>query len=640
MSDGLTHASSRATVRAMLAALAIVVAHTVLVWGYPSLWWGDYGRWLHELDRVAHGATFYRDIYWAFPPLAMWILGGITRLIGSDVAQVWTVTAIIAAAIALVYGAVVARLVAGRVGVLVAATGMLLGAAYSQQQSAPLALGMYTPAAPVAMLCLMAQLLAFLHDWERPGVAGAVAVGALGGLGFLAKHDVWFASAWLALAAGVVTAPGRESRMARVLAAGGGYAAVAGLGVATLAVQHGVGALGSIFTGFGHVEEYAGMNLPTVSMLVVDLASFGLTVAGVAAVGLLSGAWRSRTAWVVGAAGLALALAAIGIWLWKAELVERQLIAGGIPEMTTPFERRLLPLAPTWIARARRSFGALRLEMLSHAIPFALPVAALALVFAKQAAADRRREWRLVAVLLAACIALRSRRMVAFTEWSSLMLEVPVYAAAVTLLWPAVRGRRTYALPLGCLALVALGFRAQWQYGYGVLSKRGAHPVVATPRGQVRMHPGLAADLNYIRHLTNAADPSGTRPILAFGYSGGLSYFAGRPSVDPLTQGFRLSLFSTADSAYRVAAAQKDRLFLVDNVAYGDATVAPRFAPWRWMPEMMPNSYQRIDRPLFERLMTGCRKLAMPERHSAIFTVYDCAPRPRGAPAPAHGAAS
>lgn len=624
----------------MLAALAVVAAHTMLVWGYPSLWWGDYGRWLHELDRVAQGATFYRDIYWAFPPLAMWTVGGIARVIGSDVAQVWTVTALIAAAISLVYGAVVARLVSGRTGVLVAATGMLLGAAYSQQQSAPLALGMYTPAAPVAILCLMAQLLAFLRDWERPGVVSAVAVGALGGLGFLAKHDVWFASAWLALAAGVVTAPGRESRLARVLAAGGGYAAVAGLGVAVLAAQHGVGALGSIFTGFGHVEEYAGMNLPTAPMLVVDLASFGIAVAAVAAVGVLSGAWRSRTAWVVGAAGLALAVLAMGAWLWKAELVERQMIAGGVPEMTTPFERRLLPLDATWFSRARRSFGALRLEMLSHAIPFALPVAALALVLAKRPAGDRQRGWVLVAVLLVACIALRSRRMVAFTEWSSLMLEVPVYAAAVTLLWPAVRRPRMYAMPLGCLALVAVGMRAQWQYGYGLLSGRGVFPALATPHGQVRLHPSVATDLRYIRDLTDAADPSGTRPILAFGYSGGLSYFTGRPSVDPLTHGFRLSLFPTADSAYRVAATQKERLFVVDNVAYRDAIVAPHFAPWRWMPEMMPNAYQRVDRPLFEQLMAGCRKLTMPERRSAIFTVYDCAPGPHGAPAPAHGATS
>ncbi len=162
------HLPARSTRLAMLAALAVVLLHAAGVWGHPSLWWGDNGRWLHELDRVAHGAVFYRDIYWAFPPLAMWLLGGLTRIIGSDLIQVWTLTTLVAVGIALAYGAVVARLVPGRLAALVAATGMVLGAAYSQQASAPLALGMYTPAVPVAALCLMLQLVAFLRDWERP----------------------------------------------------------------------------------------------------------------------------------------------------------------------------------------------------------------------------------------------------------------------------------------------------------------------------------------------------------------------------------------------------------------------------------------------------------------------------------------
>lgn len=609
----------------MLAALAVVAAHTLLVWGYPSLWWGDYGRWLHELDRVAHGATPYRDIYWSFPPLAMWLLGGATRVIGSDLPQVWSLTALLAGAIALLYGAVVARVVPASWGIVVAATGMLLGVSFAQQASAPLSLGMYTPAAPVAVLCLLAQLLAFLGDWERPSLARALTVGALGGLGFLAKHDVWFASAWLAVAAGLVSAPGPEGRTRRIVAAGGGYLLAAGAGAAILVVQHGPAALGPILTGFGHIDEYAGMNLPDLAMFTVDVAALGLAVAVTAAVAIAGGAWRTRRDWVVVAAGLALAGTAMAIWLWKAELVERQMIAGGVPELATPLQQMLLPLDPTWSARARAAFGVLRVDLLQHVIPFLAPVVVLALLFARYPATVRDRKWRLVAVLLVTCVALRSRRMVSFVEWSSLMLEVPVYAAAATLLWPAAREHGARTVKLGCLLLAAVAMRAQWQFGYGPLSHRGTYGAVQTPRGRVRLHPGLAKDLAFIRDITDAADPSRRRPILAFGYSGGLSYLTGRPSVDPLTQGFRLSLFATADSAYRIAAARKERLFLVDNISYSDASPVPRFAPWRWMPEMRVNSYQRVDRAFFKRLLTGCAPLTLPDRHSGIFTVFDCA---------------
>ncbi len=217
-----------------------------------------------------------------------------------------------------------------------------------------------------------------------------------------------------------------------------------------------------------------------------------------------------------------------------------------------------------------------------------------------------QKQWALVAILLVAGLALRARRMVSFTEWSTLMVELPVYVAAATLLWPSLRRAGALFFPLGCAVVVLFAARMHWRFGYGVGSRRGVQAAVETPRGTARLAPGLARDLAFIRHLADAADPSRTRPILAFGYSGGLAYFAGRPSVDPLTQGFRLSLLPTPDSAYRIAAAQKSRLFLVDNTSYVDGIPSAHFAPWRWMPEMLPNPYQRVDRALFEKLREGC----------------------------------
>ncbi len=616
---------ARSTRLAMLAALGVVLLHAAGVWGHPSLWWGDNGRWLHELDRVAHGAVFYRDIYWAFPPLAMWLLGGLTRIVGADLVQVWTLTTLVAISIALAYGAVVARLVPGRLAALVAATGMVLGAAYSQQASAPLALGMYTPAVPVAGLCLMLQLVAFLRDWERPSLGTAIAVGILGGLGFLAKHDVWFACAWLTLAAGAFTAPGREGRVARLFAAGGSFAVVAGIGVGILAAQHGVGALRDIFTGFGHVAEFSGVNLPDMSQIVVELAVFGIALAIVCALAFVTGASRSRTVLFALAGGVVLSVATMAIWLWQAERIGRQMMEHA-PRLPTLFEMALQPVEGSAAVRVRKAFGVLRLQMLRHLIPLFVPLAMLALLVALRKRVEDRRLWNLVVILLVAGLALRARRMVSFTEWSVLMVELPVYVAAATLLWPSLRRSGALFFPLGCAVLIVFAARMHWRFGYGVGSRRGVQEAVATPRGTARLAPGLARDLAFIRHLADATDPSGIRPLFSFGYSGGLAYFAGRPSVDPLTQGFRLSLLPTPDSAYRIVAAQKDRLLLVDNTSYVDGIPSARFAPWKWMPEMLPNPYQRVDRAFFEKLREGCREVTLPGERSAIFTMYDCAP--------------
>ena len=290
-----------------IAALTVMAIHIAFTWGYISLFWGDYGRTLYQIDRVAHGARMYADISWPFPPLGMWLVGGMTRVIGSDLTQIWSVTSGIALALAAAYAAIVARLVPARLAVPVTVTGVVLGTAFSQQLSAPLSMGMYTPSVPIAFLCLLLQLLVFLHDWERPTLARALLVGALGGAGFLAKHDVWFASAVLTLAAGVFTQRGSETRLARVLAAGGGYGLVAGTGVALLAAEYGVGALRDIAGGFGHVDEFAGVNLPDLATLTVEVATSGVVLAAAALIGWVSGVWRGRSAIIALCVGITIA---------------------------------------------------------------------------------------------------------------------------------------------------------------------------------------------------------------------------------------------------------------------------------------------------------------------------------------------
>lgn len=126
--------------------LALAIVHLVLVWGYVGQFWGDTGRWMHEINRFANGERLYLDFTWPFPPLAMWILGSAVKVVGTGVHQIWLVTS-------LVYFGIVALLlryvyvVVPRDMVLVTAVASLLGAiAYAQVGGDPLPLGMYSPA--------------------------------------------------------------------------------------------------------------------------------------------------------------------------------------------------------------------------------------------------------------------------------------------------------------------------------------------------------------------------------------------------------------------------------------------------------------------------------------------------------------
>lgn len=611
----------------LIAALTVMAIHIALTWGYISLFWGDYGRTLYQIDRVAHGARMYADISWPFPPLGMWLVGGMTRVIGSDLTQIWSVTSGIALALAAAYAAIVARLVPARLAVPVTVTGVVLGTAFSQQLSAPLSMGMYTPSVPIAFLCLLLQLLVFLHDWERPTLARALLVGALGGAGFLAKHDVWFASAVLALAAGVFTQRGSETRLARVLAAGGGYGLVAGTGVALLAAEYGVGALRDIAGGFGHVDEFAGVNLPDLATLTVEVATSGVVLAAAALIGWVSGVWRGRSAIIALCVGITIAATAAGIWLLHAELLARALQASHATDATAnPLGRELLPVASTPLARFLKAFAVLRFQMVRHLVPALAPLVVLALFTARSRSMFDTRRRTLVIVLLVTCVALRGRRMIAFTEWSNLMLEVPVYVAAVALLWDMSDRRLVRSVQLACVVLALFGLYFHQRSGYGLGTRRGRVPATATVRGAVHIALGTAKDLASVRRLLLEIDPSGRRALHAFGYSSGFNYYLARPAVGSMTQGFRLSTYPTPDSAYRVALVEKDGLILLDNPSYGDAVPVARFAPWRWQPEMQQNPYMRDDRPLFDRLREGCHVVGEPGGRS-IFTVYDCAPR-------------
>ncbi len=614
----------RATIVVLLGVLAVLTVHILTSWGYVGLYWGDSGRWLYEVDRVAHGASIYRDVYWGFPPLGMWIVGSAARLVGSDLTQVWTIMAMIAVLLGIAYALVVARLLPLHLALPAGVTGMALGAIYASNGSAPLVSGMYSPAVPVAILTAFAQLAWFLREWERPSIVGAAAIGALGGAGILTKHDVWFFCALLTLATAFFAPNGGQVRARRALAALVAFMAVVGLGLAVLVAKYGAGELGPIFEGHGQLSELAGVNYPNMANAVMELAALGLAAVAIGAIVWVSGAWRTRGALLLAGSGAVVAVAALGIWLLKAELFARDALANGPSQLAPPFERMLSPVSSVASERLQRALAAFRVELLQRLIPLGIPLIALAYALLRRQGVNPLR-WRLLVVLLLAVLSLRARRMISRDEWSALMLEVPVYAFAALTLWRLDSRVQLRVVTLGCAVLLASALGAHHRVGWGVGSRRGAYPFVQTERGPVRLGPGLAADYRYVHDLALLADSSGRRPMLSFGYSAGHNYLAGRPGVGSLSHGFRMSLYPTPDSGYRVAQALHDKLILVDNPAYVDANPAPELRPWRWQPRMVKNPYLRHDRPLFEALMQGCRKVTAPDRKSGL-TVYDCAP--------------
>ena len=63
---------------------------------------------------------------------------------------------------------------------------------------------------------------------------------------------------------------------------------------------------------------------------------------------------------------------------------------------------------------------------------------------------------------------------------------------------------------------------------------------------------------------------------------------------------------------------------VIDN-RHTPTSAGARIAPWRWQARMHVNHYLRDDRPLFEKLLNGCRKVTVPDRR-LVASVYDCAP--------------
>ncbi|MGH7552822.1 MAG: hypothetical protein ACREMQ_07310, partial [Longimicrobiales bacterium] len=268
----------------LLSAVAFALAHTALTWGQLDvLIWRDVGRWLHEVERFGQGETVYRDFSWQFPPLAVWLIGSVARAFGHSLSIIWTTTALIFVGIVIAYVYLVAALVPPPLRMRLTLAGLIFAAAYACIQSAPLPLGMYMPAAPVAGLFYLIALNFGVRLLAQPRLTQAVLVGVFAGLGILTKQDVWLPAVYLAIvgAASLVWAHGRAGQLpaSTILAA---FGITVTTGIIAVGVTSGWQHLSHILAGYGSVQTSIGRGLPTQERLVTEVA----VLAGIIGLGL------------------------------------------------------------------------------------------------------------------------------------------------------------------------------------------------------------------------------------------------------------------------------------------------------------------------------------------------------------------
>lgn len=588
---------------------AIAVAHVVLTWGHIEFVWGDTGLWLNEVDRYAHGEVVYRDYYWPFPPMAIWLIGGIARFTGSDTNAVWAVTASIFLLIAVEFFRFACKVLGSRVGPFVAIPAFLLAIAYARSQGqTPLPMGSYTPAAPLGFLFLLAAVNLALGFLQEPRHLKAAGIGFFSGLAILTKQDFWAPAFYLVAICAVIPLwrqTKKEERTAIALV--GTLFMTVAWGIGLLVLQSGWRIAFTVLDGAGQGPESVARGWPSWERITIQCATVGVFVLFIYTMAAVGGVTSWRKSWTIPAACALVITGASAVYLTFS--VQSQAAIQSL--MSGTFDFPGLRAAITFLKR-RGQF---------HLMPVEVPLLAGALLAWKWKRIPQSSTKVTVAILLGLCMAARLRRRFEFTEWFHFLLEIPVYWVLCDLLFfrnSALR-RRAGFVALTCLTL--FGFYSYRFWGVGPLTR--IHMVSAdTPRGAVYMSPVAAKAFQELRTAVNMADPSGQYPLFAFGYTGGFNYFLNRPNPTPLTQGFRLSPFSSEDV---VRTLQSERVLLLDNSVYEDRSVPAGISFVRWSLPTQPNRYMRYDRPFFLQALSGCRETArIGYAQSYTLILYDC----------------
>jgi hypothetical protein len=608
----------------LVALLGLAGVHIVLAWGYTGTFWGDTGRWLGEIERFARGEVLYRDFHWVFPPLAMWIIGGFARLLGPDLAVIWTVTSVLFLLICLLWIVYARRLVTGWERPAVLLAGFLLAVAYANRRAAPIPMGTYTPAALVGVLFVLAAAIVLIRQWDSPRSWHGPAIGVLAGCCFLAKQDFWIPAAYLVVVSGYrARAYGGTSLhvLAPVLAA----VFVGGAGLAIVAVQAGGRVLLAMLGGFGNAAELGTVAFPTWERLTVETAVAAGTIAvtgGAAALTVRPRAALLRTA----AVAAVVLLCAGAVFVFMTMLKAKRIQATGLPEFPVSGEATLwYHLSTSGRVGLRVHLGILADRVAVHPLPFLLPFALVAFAGVRWSALRDRHDIALIVALLGLVAALRMRRMVETIDWFHFLFEIPLYVAFLHAIFAEQRQRIRPAIAGLLAVLVAFGAHSYWTFGRGPFTRRGEWPLVATARGVIHMPKNEAADYQWLRARLDSIDPRRERPLFAFGYSGGFNYFLGRDNPTSSASGFFFVPTPPIEMVRDVMDASPGAL-LLDNAFFQESS-QPEAGLDRWDPVEEPSTYVRVDRPWFNRLLAACRR-EVGRRPGAsndpYFVLYDC----------------
>lgn len=608
--------------------LLLWAAHVAATWGEATVFWGDYGRWLHELDRFAHGEVLYRDFYWPFPPLAMWVFGSLEKLFGSDLNPVRVITVILSFLIYLEFAFYLRALQPRNLAAIAAAACFLLSASYAQIGSPPLPVGMYTPAAPLGFFFLLSAVLVLFRLWKCARRSDAALLGALCRLCLLTKQDYWLPAVYLV---GVSCWPwrrsGEQSDRYLSLATAAALFVTLAAGAAAAGLTAGWTIVPGIAGGFGQAKEFAGRMFPSWERLTVEVGTLSVLALFLLLALLATGAvaWRKVRRWVAG--GIFVLAAASGLHLFMTLRIGYGVREHGMPELTTPATAYLAAAATGNLKLFLLSLSLLLHGMRMHLFPVILPACVILMVLALGKSEEDRARRAALLVLLGLCLVCRARRLFEYVEWYQFLLEIPVYLAVVQLLFADARTATDKSLRFVLAGLFLLGGYSYWTMGIGALTREGRGRLVSTPRGLVRLHGPQPVYYPELARILNGIDPGGQRPLFAFGYNGGFAYFFERRNPSPLTQGFRLSCFDPA-KVFDDLHTRTPGLILIDNSTLLRIPVpSPTFAFFRWETPTQPNPYVTFDRPLFLRLTAGCKEVARVGGLQAdAFTVYDCGP--------------
>jgi hypothetical protein len=598
-----------------VALLGLATLHLVASWGHTTVFWGDYGKWLHEVERVAHGERLYADVYWPQLPAAAWTLGAWGRVAGTDLGSMWIATILIFYAGVLGFARFMEATGPHDGGLLIGLSAAWLAWAAACIESAPLPFGGYTPASALGGTLLIWAIATAVGVVRRPSRGRAMVLGVLLGALLLTKIDFWPPVGFIALVTIMTSATAATPHAGVIPVFMMSLGATAGLGIVLLVQQSGVAVLSGVLTGFG-LAGYGGARLlPRPETVVLEFT----VAAGLLSLGALI-LWREdrnrRTRrWALGLG----AAAVIGVLIWVAGYSFLSEDAAENPVAMTG-----LGTALDVLRRARVPFQQAAME---HVVPLAFPLLALVAAWRWRARITDPTMRRVVVLLVGTMLAARLRRGFQHVDWYHQLIELPVYSLLFGLLSRRsldrlVRLRWTFGA-LGVLVAAT----AYWSLGRGAFTRRGWYEGVTTHRGVLHLPSPDARTYRGISILVDSIDPSGSRPLFAYGYQGGFNYFLARPNPTLLTQGFNFAALSSADREWRRVLESHPPAILLDNPYLGMSEQDGSGRTWfSWEGKPLPDIFRRYDRPLFNQLLARCREVARTPFGQLPFRVFDCSP--------------